>query len=278
MFPTVDSNTRSAAAGPFSPEDIALFEEDGFVLLRGAVPKSLVEMLVQEIVGYIETTRMNGSHDEGPNGVVHMYHHPLQWEIRQHPAIHGAFAQLLRDEQLWVSIDRAKMLRPVGIGTGGESFIHWDINTLKVPDPMPLQGLVALTDTAPGQGGFQCVRGFIRSFQTWVATQPSNRNPYIPNLNGLEVTEVPMEAGDLVIWNALLPHGNSRNMSNGTRVAQFIRMYPAALYGESVRLRRIAMWHRRLPADPQSKTAITWQAPSLTELGRRLLGLSPWPK
>ena len=38
-------------------------------------------------------------------------------------------------------------------------------------------------------------------------------------------TEVTGRAGDLLIWNRLLPHGNLPNTSSVPRVAQFISMY-----------------------------------------------------
>ena len=41
-----------------------------------------------------------------------MYQHQALWDNRQYPKVHQAFAEILRDEKLWVSLDRANMKPP----------------------------------------------------------------------------------------------------------------------------------------------------------------------
>lgn len=265
--------------GPLTQKDRSFFEEHGYVVVPDVVSRALAAELGDAMRSYVEMTadERSGRGREGPAGAVHMFHHPLQWALRQSPRIYGAFAQLLDDPHLWVSIDRGKIVPPVGHGgVLQRGFIHWDINTLALPDPIPLQGLVALGDTVPGQGGFQCVPGFPARFARWAADQPAERHPYLPDLAGLNVVSVSMNAGDLVIWNALLPHGNSENRSTKPRVVQFVRMYPCRLYKGAVLERRLRMWQKKLPIDLARPTHLDWPEPVLTPLGERLLGLSHW--
>lgn len=56
---------------------------------------------------------------------------------------------------------------------------------------------------------------------------------------------VPGKAGDLVIWNSLLPHGNAANTSARPRLAQYITMMPAGADGAGCR-ERVAAWEGRL--------------------------------
>ena len=46
------------------------------------------------------------------------------------------------------------------------------------------EGVLALTDTATDQGGFQCVPGMHRGLEEWIKTQPPDRNPRVPDLSG----------------------------------------------------------------------------------------------
>ena len=48
-----------------------------------------------------------------------------------------------------------------------------------------------------------------------------------PSLAGLEPTAIAGSAGDLIIWNSFIPHGNAANTSDSPRLAQFVTMVPA---------------------------------------------------
>ena len=76
-------------------------------------------------------------------------------------------------------------------------------------------------------------------------TQPADRNPRRPDPEGLEIRTIPGKAGDFLIWDSMLPHGNSRNHSTRPRLAQYITMYRQRR-GEGRRY-RIKAWQERLP-------------------------------
>ena len=56
-------------------------------------------------------------------------------------------------------------------------------------------------------GGFQCIPELYRTYDTWKLTQPDDRDHYKPDTTGFEIVKVKLEAGDLLIFNSLEPHG-----------------------------------------------------------------------
>src|SRR5262249_11422473 len=154
--------------------------------------------------------------------------------------------------------------------------------------PFWVQGVLYLADTDEEMGGFQCVPGFHKNLEAWIAEQPPDRNPRVPDLSrlppGMKLTPIPGRAGDLVIWDRLLAHGNGRNRSNKPRLAQFIAMRPAREYEEGERQERIRSWRERthpygkgyFPGDPRRWEALHGRTAELTPLGRKLLGLDRW--
>jgi ectoine hydroxylase-related dioxygenase (phytanoyl-CoA dioxygenase family) len=189
-------------------------------------------------------------------------------------------------------MDRANMKppqHPAHPDYDHKGFTHWDMDTSKLDTtPFGVQGVLALTDTDPDMGGFQCVPGFHKKplLEEWVAAQPEGRSPRVPALDrlpqGMKVTPIPMKAGDLLIWDRRLAHGNGHNVSDKPRLAQYITMSPAREDNEEARQTRITMWRDRLPpkgdAFPGDPRGVEQQNPpaELTPLGRKLLGLDRW--
>lgn len=272
----------------FSADEMAAFERDGYIVLREAVGPAGCEAVVDAIFSFL------GMDPDDPgdwyrephrtNGFVELYHHPSLWANRQNPRIYEAFEQLLGTDELWVSIDRAGFKPPPHVDHPDydhKGFVHWDADTSTWPLPFSLQAVLYLTDTARDQGGYQCVPGMHRMFEEWVKTQPADRDPRNPNLDGLEVHQVEGKQGDLIIWTRALAHGNGHNISDTPRFAQYITMSPAE-DDEEERQRRIELFEQRrppartaFPGDPRG-----WEQEQpmaeLTPLGRRLLGVDRW--
>lgn len=81
------------------------------------------------------------------------------------------------------------------------------------------------------------------------------------------------------IWTGLLPHGNGGNTSDRPRVAQYITMDTTPPDEQELRT-RINAWQERIPianpqGDPRGREKRQPVA-ALTELGRRLIGITPW--
>jgi ectoine hydroxylase-related dioxygenase (phytanoyl-CoA dioxygenase family) len=275
-------------------DDLAAFHENGYVVVSNVVPRENLEAVIAAIWQFLEMDSDDPSTWYPPDrrgSIVHIHQHQALWDNRQHPRVHQAFADILGTEKLWVSMDRAGMKPPIDARYPkyeDRGFVHWDLDPSKpFPERLGVQGVLALTDTTAEMGGFQCVSGFHRALAAWIAEQPEDRNPRSPDLSqlppGFQVTPIPMKAGDLVIWDRLLAHGNGRNEGSRPRLAQYITMYPAA-DDEPQRQERIACWRegqapsyweREIP-EPFGGRERQNPPAHLTPLGRKLLGLDSW--
>ena len=278
-----------------SESDMEFWNENGYVVVHDAAPPENLRAVADAIwefqvmypddpaTWYRRPERDNGMVELNGSGMVEMYNHPALWANRQLPRVHGAFADIWGTEKLWVTIDRANLNVPNRGGFDFQGFIHWDIDTSLDPIPFDVQGVLSLTDTVPGAGGFQCVAGMPKRLKEWIQTQPADRDPHKPDMTGLDLTPVETQAGDLLIWNSQLPHGVSPNTADRPRLAQYISMSPAQEGNEPARQWRINSWMHRVapegnpfPGDPRDWERKHGTTASLTPLGRKLLGLDLW--
>lgn len=278
-----------------SERDLEFWNEYGYVVVSQAAPRENVQAVVDAIwefqrmdprdpeTWYRKSERVNGMPELNGAGMVEMYHHPAMWANRQLPRIHGAFADIWGAEALWVTIDRTNLNVPNRPGFEFNGFIHWDIDTSLDPIPFDVQGILSLSDTEPGAGGFQCIPGMHKLLPEWIKTQPADRDPHRPDTAGLEVKTIYTKAGDLLIWNSQTAHGVSPNTSDRPRLAQYLSMSPAQEDNQKARQWRINSWLHRVapegnpfPGDPREWERKHGETAALTPLGRKLLGLDPW--
>lgn len=218
-------------------------------------------------------------------GMVEVYNHQLLWENRQMLRVHDAFADIWGTEKLWVTIDRANLNFPIRPGFEYKGFIHWDYD----PDTKPqnVQGVLALADQEDvNMGGFQCIPELFRTYETWKLSQPEDRNHFKPDISAFEnqMVKVKLEAGDLLIFNSLLPHGIRPNFSQDkVRIAQYISMMPAEEDNEDLINWRINSWKNRIapegyafPGDPRKWEQTKYEAAELSELGKKILGITKY--
>jgi ectoine hydroxylase-related dioxygenase (phytanoyl-CoA dioxygenase family) len=140
--------------------------------------------------------------------------------------------------------------------------------------------MIFLTDTTPEAGPFECVPSLYRDAAGWLAAHPGPEESE-PDIGDREVVRVTGQAGDLVVWNQLLPHRGGRNEGASPRVTQYVSMGPAKSAEEAAervalwRDRRVPPWWRSFPptvVDPEPG-----EGPAqLSALGRKLLGLDAW--
>ena len=278
-----------------SAEDKAFFEENGYVIVHNAVPPENLDAVIRAVWEFLEMDPDDPEDWYRPphrhGGMVELYQHQALWDNRQHPRVYQAFREILGNHRLWVSMDRANMKPPQHPDHpeyDHKGFTHWDMDTGRLAETrFGVQGVLYLTDTTEDMGGFQCIPGFHRVLEEWIKEQPADRNPRVPDLSrlpeGMKVTPIPGKAGDLLIWDRRLAHGNGHNTSNRPRLAQYITMHPAREDNEEARQDRIRRWRERLPpsgdafpGDPRQLEQREGKTAELTPLGRKLLGLDRW--
>jgi hypothetical protein len=281
-----------------SPADWRHWTTLGYVIVRRAVPAANVERLVELLwefdekdphvpaTWYAPQRREHVMKELNHTGMLEIYNHQFLWDNRMEPRVYDAFVDIWDREDLWVTIDRANLNPPKKLKGNPNGFIHWDVDSSLRPLPIGVQGVLSLKKQDSEVGGFQCVPWLFEHFDEWVATQPDDRDPMHPDTTGLEIVNLDMEPGDLLIFNSLLAHGVRPNYSSDrVRMAQYISMHPAEYGDEAQRLERIRLWReldspRRdaFPGDPRAWERRHAATARLTPLGERLLGLERWPQ
>jgi len=255
--------------------------ERGFCVVHGAAPPELINDACQSVL-----SRLGGSLDDaltwGPmgekcgRGFAPIWNDQSLWNIRQCPRIFATFSHLLRDDDLWVTIDRCHFKPPIGFrgvstSTALARIAHWDEPDARWPD-MPLQGVLALVDTPPDRGSFVCSPTLFRTYLREGRTAAQSRI----ESGDYDLLCVGSLAGDLIIWDRRLFHGNGPNFSTAPRIAFYLSMHPPGTATELER--RVVAWRsgdwlygptRDYGFDRADHT----KAPNLTPLGRKLLGI-----
>ena len=264
--------------------DISHLNAFGWVRIAAAVPVHYCERLVDALVRDIgvpvdEPPRWNAYGGE-MRDLMPIWGHQTQWDIRQHPDLHRIWAALWGTERLCVSLDSCRFTPPWKPGHAEPHDIHWDHDPWDAGKRM-FQGVLALTDTAVDQGGFRCVPSLFHDRNAWPRRPSVDAEGYeswLADIDGREIVHVPARAGDLIVWDSRLAHGNSKNMSTKPRIAFYVMMGPAEeasrqIAVDSWRTGRCVPWWRDRPGYDRSEP---WPPATLTPLGRRLLGLDPW--
>jgi len=279
-----------------SEEDWQHWITRGYVIVRQAVPKENVERLVDLLwqfdekdpadpaTWYAPQRRDHIMKELNGTGMLEIYNHQYLWDNRQESRIYDAFVDIWDREDLWVTIDRANLNPPKKVKGNPNGFIHWDADTSLVPPPIGVQGVLSLKKQDGDVGGFQCIPELFANFDAWVKTQPDDRDPMHPDTTGLAITNIEMEAGDLLIFNSLLAHGVRPNHSEDrVRMAQYISMHPAEETNVAERTERIRLWRERdhphrdaFPGDPREWEKQNAETATLSPLGEKLLGLKSW--
>jgi len=280
----------------FSVNDWTFWLENGYIVVKNAVTKQQAMKTASFLWEFEEKDSKDPSTWYSPpraemkmkelagTGMVELYNHQYLWDNRQERKIYESFVDIWGTEKLWVTIDRANLNFPIRKNFEYKSFIHWDYD----PDtnPQNVQGVLALDDqTDLNMGGFQCIPWLYKNYDIWKKSQPENRDRFKPDISGLKdkIVKVPLEAGDLLIFNSTLPHGIRPNYSNKVRIAQYISMMPAEEDNLDLKNWRINSWKNRLapeghafPGDPRNWEQIKYKTAKLNDLGEKLLGLKSW--
>jgi Phytanoyl-CoA dioxygenase (PhyH) len=266
--------------------DIPHLRQFGWMIVHGAVPfgycERLVDVLENEMGVPVHDPSRWPEYGGEPRDLIPIWGHQAQWDIRQLPDLHRIWTTLLGTERLGVSLDSCRFTPPWQPGDAKPYGIHWDHDPWNAEERM-FQGVLALTDTATDQGGFRCVPSQCHDRAGWPRAPLINQKGHalwLANTQGHEIVHVPARAGDLILWDSRLPHGNSKNRSFKPRIAFYIRMEPFPADGtrrraqvDSWRTGQCVPWWRSRRGYDRIEP---WPPATLTELGRRLLGLDEW--
>jgi hypothetical protein len=258
---------------------------DGYQVVRGAISRETCERILHALgtdlglwVGDPATWRRA---DAQGIDQVPLWGHQAQWDVRQSPLLHAVWREIWSTERLWVDRNSCRFTLPRPHGTTGAIPIHWDVD----PNAHWFQwypGILTLTDTPPGGGGFCCVPSLYRERTAWPTEWPERQwgGSYLAPVGAHEIVEVPCAPGDLIVFDHRLPHGTVHNDSDHPRVVFYVQFTPAGTTEEAFERvhdhltgRCSSQWrwkpgHDRIEPSPPAR---------LTPLGRRLLGFDAWP-
>ena len=271
--------------------------QKGYIVIKNAIPKKQAEDTANFLWEFEEKNPKDVStwysepraemqmKELAGTGMVEVYNNQYLWDNRQTQKVYDAFVDIWGTEKLWVTIDRANLNFPIRKGFEYKGFIHWDYDPES--KPQNVQGVIALSDqTDVNMGGFQCIPWLFQNYDSWKLSQPEDRNRFQPDISGIEnkIERVAMEAGDLLIFNSLLPHGIRPNLSKDkVRIAQYISMMPAEEDNKLLKQWRINSWKNRIapegyafPGDPRNWEQKKYGTAKLSSLGEKLLGKTSW--
>ncbi|MFB7917485.1 phytanoyl-CoA dioxygenase family protein [Streptomyces sp. NPDC056061] len=293
-----------------SEEDFAHWQTYGYVVVKRAITADAAKRLLDFTWDFqgLAPDRPNGWYEDRPfrtdldrelhvYGFVEAYHHQLIWDSRRARRVYDAFVDVWDCEELWVTLDRLNLNPPniknrdraliAPTDKGFDIELHWDVDTSLAVLPQRVQGIIALNDTRPELGGFQCSPELFRQFEQWKVGRPADRDPIRPDVDREEfpVVRPQLEAGDLLIWNGLLAHGVARNTSeDGVRAVQYLSMMPALESHDELRRSRVESWrdlstpdwNKTLVGDLTKHESLRYGPAELDVLGEKLLGLRSW--
>lgn len=200
---TLRELSKSRPLRVLSEEDFAHWQTYGYVVVREAIPARAARQLLDFTWDFqgLDPDRPDSWHEDRPfrsqldrqlhvYGFVEAYHHQLLWDSRQAQRVYDAFVDVWDCEELWVTLDRLN-LNPPNVGNRDRALIdatdrgfdielHWDIDTTLGVPPQRVQGIIALNDTSPETGGFQCGPELFRRFEEWKTDQPHGPGPHPP--------------------------------------------------------------------------------------------------
>lgn len=213
-------------------EELLFWDENGYLIIRNAVPAEDCEKTVDLICDFIQIKKDDPAtwyhpHPAKQGIMVQLFQHPLLDKNRRSDKIRKVYEQLWGRKDIWVNADRVGFNPPETDywkfpGPG----MHWDVS-LALPIPFGLQGILYLADTAANQGAFTLVPGFQNKIESWLKNLPEDTNPRNTDIHSLGTLPVAAQAGDFIIWHHALPHGSSPNTSSVPRFVQYINYSPA---------------------------------------------------
>lgn len=214
-----------------SPEDIAFWHTNGYVVLKQAVPLQQCVNAQQAIWNFLGASVHDKKSWYKPHpqkqGLMVLFTQDESLEAnRNSNRIRNAYRQLYGTDRIYKTIDKVSFNPPE---TSNFKFrgsnLHWDVS-LALPIPFQLQGLLYLTDVAANGGAFHCVPGFHHIIEDWLFNVPEFSDAREIAEKTLKPEPVAANAGDFIIWHQALPHCATPNTSDLPRMVQYLTYLP----------------------------------------------------
>ena len=219
-----------------SAADLRHFEEHGYLVLRGAVPRAQCAAARAAIWDYLGASPDDPASwyrpHPGKRGLMLQFSDHRALEENRHSAHIRHACQQLYDTSagtstgIYASIDKVSFNPPE---TPQHSFpgsaLHWDVS-LQQPVPFKLQGMLYLSDCPAQHGAFHCVPGFQHHMADWLRQVPPGRQPREWAVDNLRPVPVDGMAGDFIIWHQALPHCATPNRGPAPRMVQYLTYLP----------------------------------------------------
>ena len=215
-----------------SAADLRYFEEHGYLVLRGVIPRAQCAAARAAIWEYLGASPDDPASwyqpHPGKRGLMLQFSdHPALEENRHNAHIRHACQQLYgTGTGIYASIDKVSFNPPE---TPQHRFLgsalHWDVS-LQQPVPFKLQGMLYLSDCPAQHGAFHCVPGFQHRMADWLRQVPPGRQPREWAVDNLRPVPVDGMAGDFIIWHQALPHCATPNRGPAPRMVQYLTYLP----------------------------------------------------
>ena len=264
-------------------EQLAEFDEQGFVIIKGALSAEDAEAYRQSILSMLPSTLeippVWGSYEgrikpmSGPGRQT--FDTPELLPLMTNEKLYAAACQLLGSTALRV------MDGSIGITIRNDSHsdqalsqtLHLDASVPKTADDftfsqqeLQVGGCYYLTDVEPNGGGIHVVPGGHKVVEAEARAAGGGGRHLHQNwkqIKHLKSVEVTANAGDFALLHHLMPHGASHNRNSTARVAYFVRW-----------VREDQTWG--VGAKPAPNTYDSDQLAAMGELGRKLFGVNSW--
>lgn len=253
----------------------------GYAVLRNLLPSELVARARDAVLAFVGADQSDpeswqGAGSRCPRGFVPFWDHQALWDIRQSLGLYEFFSALIGADDLWATFDRCHFKPPYVSGGAGTNtaltrFVHWDEPHGRWPD-IPFQAAVSLTDTPPEQGAFVCAPELYQ-----IAVEQGMDAARERQASGVfELRQIGTQAGDVIVWDKRLYHGNGPNLGARPRLAFYVSMH---LAGDDLgRQERQLAWQEGAwlygdwAADRTQRRPAGEVPAVLTDLGQRLRG------
>ncbi|TLD14964.1 hypothetical protein PspLS_10836 [Pyricularia sp. CBS 133598] len=248
---------------------------DGYVVVKGAVPRERAEKYAQEMYSWLENFAGGlGYKRDDPStikeenlpiinekGMVFGYgihHESFTWDIRQEPGVMEAFERVYDTPDIIVSFDGVNMTLPGRTDIKPNTpWPHQDQDPEK-PGFRCLQGIVNLLPNGEKDGGLIVCKGAHRASEEfhakfkgepdkiWAWTKEwygfTGRGMEWLKNQGYEWVKVCAEPGDLLLWDSRTPHYNVSPEGNLPRFATYTCYMPAAEATQEDLIRKKGAW------------------------------------